>query len=103
MVSFMNIFGPWPARLLVFLLATIPCSEAAIAAWWTTIGPQLMLQNTTTGLIRHSACNSYGTPIYSYEDDTYFDSSYKAKNGTALAGVGWWSSTDQQTVYASTS
>ena len=57
----------------------------------TPLGPQLMLQNTTTGQIRYSYCNSSGSPVYSYDDaTTYFELTYPPKNGTSLSGVGWW-------------
>ncbi|KAL2023562.1 hypothetical protein VTK56DRAFT_2170 [Thermocarpiscus australiensis] len=76
----------------VFLLVGTAASpvRAAIAAWWNGIGPQIMLQNETTGLIRYSACNSNDQPTYSYTDDSVFSLVYKPKNGTALAGTGWW-------------
>ncbi len=81
------------ARLVVLLALAQTC-QAALTSWTTTIGPQVMLQNTTTGQIRYSYCNSYGSPIYSYTADTYFNLTYPPKNGTALAGVGWWTNTN---------
>ena len=78
---------------LVLLLAAVQTCEATIAAWITGIGPQILHQNMTTGQLRYSFCNSFDTPIYSYTEDTALKLSYPAKNGTTLAGVGWWDNT----------
>ncbi|KAK0633101.1 hypothetical protein B0T14DRAFT_505848 [Immersiella caudata] len=75
---------------LLLLAAAVSPSQAAIAAWWNGIGPQIILQNTTTGAIRHSPCNSFGTAYYSHSDGSELPLTYKPKNGTALAGVGYW-------------
>jgi hypothetical protein len=76
------------------LLAAAPVSWAfPVAAWWTDFGPQIVLQNTTTGELRYSACNSYDTPIYDPVGDAVFSLKFKPRNGTALAGAGWWDST----------
>lgn len=71
-------------------------AEAAISAWWTGIGPQLILQNETTGLIRYSACNSYDDPKYSYTDGSVLSLTHKPKMGTPLSGTGYW--TDRTTM-----
>ncbi|KAK4453349.1 hypothetical protein QBC34DRAFT_203237 [Podospora aff. communis PSN243] len=75
---------------LLLLAAAVSPSQAAIAAWWNGIGPQIILQNSTTGAIRHSPCNSFGTAYYSHTDGSELPLTYKPKNGTALAGVGYW-------------
>ncbi|KAK1833200.1 hypothetical protein QBC39DRAFT_347133 [Podospora conica] len=72
------------------LAAAVAPSHAAMAAWWTGIGPQIILQNTTTGAIRHSPCNAFGVPTYSHTDSRVLPLSQDAKMGTALAGAGWW-------------
>src|SRR4051794_3888444 len=48
------------------------------------------IHNTTTGAVRHSPCNSFGTAYYSHTDSSEVPLTYKPKNGTALAGVGYW-------------
>ena len=75
---------------LLVLAAAVAPSHAAIAAWWTGIGPQVILQNATTGAIRHSPCNAFGVPTYSHTDSRVLALSHEPKNGTALAGTGWW-------------
>ena len=82
-----------PLQIALLLAGAQTCLANAIAAWQTTIGPQVMLQDPVTADIRYSYCNSYGTPVYSYTDDTNFPLTYPAKNGTNLAGVGWWDNT----------
>jgi hypothetical protein len=81
------------ARLLSGLLllgAVVSPACAAITAWLTEIGPQVILQNKTTSQIRYSACNSNDQPQYSYSDRRFFSLSHSPKNGTPLAGAGWW-------------
>lgn len=78
------------SRALLLLAAAVAPSQAAIAAWWTGIGPQIVLQNKTTGAIRHSACNAFGTAYYSYTDGSELPLSYKPKKDTPLAGTGYW-------------
>jgi len=79
-----------PLSTTLLLAAVVSPSQAAIAAWWNGIGPQIILQNTTTGAIRHSPCNSFTNAYYSHVDGSELPLSYKPKNGTALAGVGYW-------------
>lgn len=78
-----------PTAFLVLAAAVAP-SHAAIAAWWTGIGPQIILQNATTGAIRHSPCNAFGVPTYSHTSAHELPLAQTPKNGTALAGAGWW-------------
>lgn len=87
----------WATLGLLTLGGSSAC-EAAIAAWWTAVGPQVMLQNTSTGLLRYSACNSYDTPLYSYDDASFFSTGPQPKHGTALSGVGWYDADKKQTV-----
>ena len=77
------------SAFLVLAVAVVP-SHAAIAAWWTGIGPQIILQNATTGAIRHSPCNAFGVPTYSHTDSSELPLSHSPKKGTPLAGTGWW-------------
>lgn len=84
------------STLLLLGVAASP-ARAAIAAWWNGIGPQILVQNDTTGQIRYSACNSYDQPIYSYTDGSVLRLSHKPKASTPLAGTGWWN--EKHTVY----
>lgn len=83
---------------LLLLTAAAAPARAAMAAWWTGIGPQIILQNTTTGAIRHSSCNVFETPYYSHTDDSELPLHYKPKSNTPLAGAGYW---NEQTTIAS--
>ncbi|KAL2269057.1 hypothetical protein VTJ83DRAFT_3903 [Remersonia thermophila] len=74
----------------VLLGAVVGPARAAIAAWSTENGPQIVLQNETTGHLRYSACNTYDEARYSYTDPNVLSLTYKPKNGTPLAGSGWW-------------
>ncbi len=66
-------FRPLPMQLAL-LLAVFQTCQATITAWVTGIGPQIMLQNTTTTDIRYSYCNSFNSPIYNTTEDTSFSS-----------------------------
>ncbi|KAK5663174.1 hypothetical protein OQA88_6591 [Cercophora sp. LCS_1] len=78
------------AALFLVAAAVSPC-QAAIAAWWNGIAPQILIQNADSSDIRHSACNQFGTPAYSPSDKKYvLPLNIKAKQGTPLAGVGYW-------------
>ncbi|KAL2262939.1 hypothetical protein VTK26DRAFT_8865 [Humicola hyalothermophila] len=77
------------SALLLLGVAASP-AKATIAAWWNGIGPQILIQNATTGQIRYSACNRRDVPRYSYTDGSVLSLTYKPKIGTPLAGVGWW-------------
>ncbi len=82
------------ARLLSALLlagAAVAPVQASMAAWWTTIGPQVILLNETTNQIRYSACNMDGGQAkYSPTDGSVFSLSYVPRVGSPVAGVGWW-------------
>jgi hypothetical protein len=85
----------------LFLLAVnISPSRATIAAWWNELGPQVILQDEATGDIRYSACNAYEQAWYSTNGENSLKLSHKPKNGTPLAGVGWY--TQAYTVYVTT-
>ncbi|KAK9420876.1 hypothetical protein SUNI508_00967 [Seiridium unicorne] len=66
-------------------------SAGSMAAWWTDLGPSLLLQDDDSADIRYSLCTSEDTPILP-EDKTITAPlyKYKPKNGTALAGTGWY-------------
>ncbi|KAK4229548.1 hypothetical protein QBC38DRAFT_359191 [Podospora fimiseda] len=75
---------------LMLLGAAASPATAAIAAWWDGIGPQIILQNETTGQIRYSKCGQRDVPLYSPDDGSVFSLDYTPKNGTPLAGTGYW-------------
>ncbi|KAK4162004.1 hypothetical protein QBC43DRAFT_242418 [Cladorrhinum sp. PSN259] len=75
---------------LLLLGAAASPARAAIAAWWDGIGPQIILQNETTGQIRYSKCGQHDTPFYSPTDGSVLSLDYTPKNGTPLAGTGYW-------------
>ncbi|KAK0737531.1 hypothetical protein B0T21DRAFT_166997 [Apiosordaria backusii] len=76
---------------LLLLRAAVSPAHARVAAWWNGVGPQIILQNETTGLIRYSRCNLFDNPKYSYTDGSVLSLTYKPKNDTPLAGSGYWS------------
>lgn len=80
-------------RLLTVLVAAAavsPC-QAAIAAWWNGIAPQLILSSANSSDIRHSACNQFEEPAYDPNDEkSILPLDIEAKKGTPLAGVGYW-------------
>ncbi|KAK4192477.1 hypothetical protein QBC35DRAFT_224683 [Podospora australis] len=77
---------------LLLLGAAVSPVQAGITAWWNGIAPQVVLQNSTTGQLRYTKCNSRDTPRYSYTDGSVFSLQNKPKNNTAIAGAGWWDS-----------
>jgi hypothetical protein len=81
------------ALLAAVSLLAPQVSAGSLAAWWTDLGPSLLLQDDETGNIRYSLCTSQDTPILP-EDKTIVAPlyKYKPKNGTAIAGTGWWDS-----------
>jgi len=81
--------APLLSTLLLLGAAASP-ARASIAAWWTEVGPQIILQNATTNQIRYSACNSRNQAKYSYADASVFSLKYKPKVGTPVTGVGWY-------------
>lgn len=83
---------PTPFATLLLLIGAAT-TQATIAAWWTDLGPQVILQNDTTGQIRYSACNSRDQPQYSATDNSTFSLKYKPKKGTPLGGGGYVSNT----------
>ncbi|KAK3298546.1 uncharacterized protein B0H64DRAFT_77961 [Chaetomium fimeti] len=87
--------APLLSTLLLLGAAASP-ARASIAAWWTEIGPQIILQNSTTNQIRYSACNSRDQAKYSYTDGSVFSLKYKPKVGTPVTGVGWWNNKDTE-------
>jgi hypothetical protein len=82
----------FPSSLLLLLWGAAQCCSAAIDAWWTQMGPQIIRQNATTGAIMYSMCNSNDTPIWPTDPPLEFNLTYTPKNGTALTGQGWWDS-----------
>ncbi|KAK4125302.1 hypothetical protein N657DRAFT_655339 [Parathielavia appendiculata] len=77
---------------LLLLGAAASPATASIAAWWNGYGAQILVQNETdtSNQIHYSACNSEGSPRYSYIDDRSLSLIESPKYGTPLAGVGWF-------------
>ncbi|KAK4680467.1 hypothetical protein QC764_213410 [Podospora pseudoanserina] len=75
--------------VLLFSLPT-PSLCGSMAAWWTDLGPSLVLQNASTGLLTYSFCNSNGTPIYPQDPPIALRTTYAPKKGTSLAATGWY-------------
>jgi hypothetical protein len=69
-----------------------------MAAWWTDLGPAFAMQNASTGLLTHTLCHSNSTPIFPVDPPVAFETTYAPRNGTSLAGAGWW---DGSTTWAS--
>ncbi|KAJ4302436.1 hypothetical protein N0V88_002580 [Collariella sp. IMI 366227] len=76
----------------------MPALCGSMAAWWTDMGASFVMQNSTTGQLTHSMCNSNFTAIYPNDPPLAFDTMYAPKNGTSLAATGWW---DGKVVWAS--
>ncbi len=91
-------FRPLASRLLL-LFITVPSCSAAIGAWWTGMGPQIVRQNATTGSLMYSMCNSNFTPIFPTEPPLFLSIMYTPRNGTALTGVGWYTSGSNPTTW----
>lgn len=80
------------ALVLVAMVLT-PVSAAAdkaIAAWWTDIGPQVMIANWTTGQIESSYCNSKDTPVWPVDKPNILSLDRQPRNNTPLTGTGWY-------------
>lgn len=77
----------------VCLLAT-QVSAGSMGAWFTDLGPALLVQDDESGDIRYSLCTSQDTPILP-QDKTITAPLYKypPKNGTAITGTGWYDNT----------
>jgi len=58
---------------------------------------KVILQDEAMRDIRYSACNAYEQAWYSIAGEDSLKLSHKPKNGTPLAGVGWY--THAYTVY----
>ncbi|RBR20143.1 uncharacterized protein FIESC28_05422 [Fusarium coffeatum] len=84
---------------LLFLVAWIqPCYSSALYAYATDRTTQVGIQDPATGKIYYSNCNSEDTPIFPLDKPNVLETDHKPRNGTALAGVGWW---DNQKIIAS--
>ncbi|KAJ4298723.1 hypothetical protein N0V88_003755 [Collariella sp. IMI 366227] len=80
----------WLRSILLLLGAVAAPAQASLTAWHNGIAPQILLLNETTGQIRYSACNSRDSAKYSYTDGSVLSVTQKPKDGTPLAGVGWF-------------
>lgn len=91
--SILNTMGRSLMNKLYLLLAwSTPIQGASISSFiYAPWGTQLILQNSTTGYITYSWCNSTGslTPIYPTDPPLALDLPSTAKNGTSVASTGW--------------
>ncbi|KAH7179018.1 uncharacterized protein B0J16DRAFT_374140 [Fusarium flagelliforme] len=79
---------------LLFLVAWIqPCYSSALYAYATDRTTQVGIQDPATGQIYYSNCNSEDTPIFPLDKPNVLETDNTPRNGTALAGVGWWDNT----------
>lgn len=85
-------YSPLATLLLVTSGARL---SQGMAAWFTDFGPQVILQNDTTGQIHYTTCNTEGQPTYSHENVLEL-AAYPPKKNTALTGSGYYD--DVQTV-----
>jgi hypothetical protein len=85
--------------LSVFLSLPGVSYGQAIAAWHNTYGAQVILQNSTTGDVYYSNCNSNGPPVFPMAPLNVFPFSTKPKLGSAFAGTGY---SADSTVYVRT-
>ncbi|KAH7191893.1 uncharacterized protein B0J16DRAFT_353504 [Fusarium flagelliforme] len=77
--------------LWLLMLAWIqPCYSHALYAYNTERTIQVGAQDPTTGKILYSNCNSKKTPIFPLDKPNILDAKETPKNGTALAGAGWY-------------
>lgn len=79
--------------LLLFSTWLFPTlvSCGSLAAWWTDISPAILYQDDQTAGIRYSLCNSNNTPVLPADKTITLPLlKYPPKNGTSLAGTGWW-------------
>ncbi|KAM7205344.1 hypothetical protein V8F33_001175 [Rhypophila sp. PSN 637] len=79
-----------PLATLLFFTSGATLSHA-MAAWFTDFGPQVILQNDSTGAIHYTTCNSEGQPTYSV-DNVFKLVEYPPKKNTALTGSGYYDS-----------
>jgi hypothetical protein len=75
--------------LLSFLSLVGLSYGQAIAAWHNSYGAQVILQNSTTGDVYYSDCNSNGAPVFSTNPLNVFSFSKKPKLGSSFAGTGY--------------
>ena len=55
--------------IVAFCLLAKRASAGALAAWYTDLGPSLLVQDDETSHVRYSLCTSKNTPILP-EDET---------------------------------
>ncbi|EQB58768.1 hypothetical protein GCG54_00009140 [Colletotrichum gloeosporioides] len=76
--------------LKIVLGAMLFSPATCLMSWWTELSPQIAMQDPTTLKILHSACNSNSTPIFPTDGKNAFDLQKTPRNGSALAGAGWY-------------
>lgn len=75
---------------LSFLFCSIGFSSGqAIAAWHNTYGAQVIIQNSTTGDVYYSNCNSQDQPTFPTAPLNVFPFTKKPKLGSAFTGIGY--------------
>lgn len=86
-----------PPKLLsfTFLLLSATLASASIAGWLIDGDTHLVAQDPFTGGLKHTFCNhTINMPsTLSFETATDLITDEKPKNGTSLAGVGWFDGT----------
>ncbi|KAF4991840.1 hypothetical protein FGRMN_7558 [Fusarium graminum] len=77
---------PW----LLLVAWVQPSYSYGLYAFATDRTTQVGIQDPSTGKIYYSSCNSEDTPIFPLDEPNVLDTENTPRNGTALAGAGWW-------------
>ena len=84
-------YGHQCIMLWLLMLAWIqPSYSHSLYAYNTERTVQVGAQDPVTGKIWYSNCNSKKTPIFPLDKPNILDAKETPKNGTALAGAGWY-------------
>ncbi|KAL0937745.1 uncharacterized protein CTRU02_207476 [Colletotrichum truncatum] len=78
----------------MLLVSPVSC----LVSWWTEVSPHVAMQDPATGHILYSLCNSNHTPIFPTDGKNALNLLKRARNGTALAGAGWYDAKKLKTV-----
>lgn len=79
-------------------MAVLLSPVSGLTAWWTELSPHMAMQDPSTGKILYSACNSNSTPIFPTDGTNAFKLRKTPRNGTAIAGAGWYDVPNKQTI-----
>ncbi|KAH6895986.1 hypothetical protein B0T10DRAFT_558150 [Thelonectria olida] len=63
---------------------------SGLYAYYTERCIQVIAQDSNTGNILYSNCNSLDTPVFPIDKSNVLSTTSKPRNGTALAAAGWW-------------